>query len=272
MFVSIVVIILFIVFTASVFLGSFFGVVVDRVVRAEQFLKGKSYCETCKHRLGVKDLIPLLSFVFSQGKCRYCKSSIPFHLILIELTTGIIFTLIAYYYLLLHLNVVLLVFLYLVSILLILMFFTDLKYYVIPDVYLYGLLGVFIVYALLYRYTNITLGVYGSILFSNIPSHLISAGWLFLFFAFLHFAFKKRAMGEGDIYLATILGLFLEWQFSIVMWFISFLTGATVGVILVINGSKGLKREIPFGPFLILGFIVASLYGGDLITWYLSLL
>ena len=79
-------------------------------------------------------------------------------------------------------------------------------------------------------------------------------------------------MGEGDIYLSGILALFLGPTLSLVMLFISFLTGAIVGVILVIRGRKRITQAIPFGPFLIFGFTISYLVGFNLINLYLGLL
>ena len=79
-------------------------------------------------------------------------------------------------------------------------------------------------------------------------------------------------MGEGDIYLSAILALFLGSVLSIVMWFVSFFTGAVTGVALVLVHRKKLKSKIPFGPFLIIGFVVSFLFGSVLFDLYLRLI
>ena len=103
---------------------------------------------------------------------------------------------------------------------------------------------------------------------SNIRAALLTSA----FFGLLYLGTKGKAMGEGDIYLSGILALFLGPTLSLVMLFVSFLTGAIVGVILVITGKKGMKQVIPFGPFLIFATVLSYLVGFNLISLYLGLL
>ena len=82
----------FVIFLLALFIGSFLNVVVDRVYRGEQFLKGRSYCESCKHKLELLDLMPVLSFIYTHGKCRHCGVKIPIKHPLIEVTTALVIT------------------------------------------------------------------------------------------------------------------------------------------------------------------------------------
>jgi leader peptidase (prepilin peptidase)/N-methyltransferase len=262
------------VFVLSLFVGSFLGVVLERTYRGEQFVRGKSYCESCKHQLNTADLIPLFSFLFLKGKCRYCKKPIPYFLPLIEFITALSITTVIFfvnrelgavssipfenfvgYFAAITLTVVL-----------ILIFLTDAKYMVIPDIYLLLFLFVYPIY--FYAFKAV------SILTNNIPiikDDIFAAIVLALFFALLHYGSSKKAMGEGDIYLAAIIGLYLGTELSMVMWFIAFLTGAILGVILLLAHKKKMKSALPFGPFLIIGMIYALLFGVQTLNWYLSL-
>ena len=76
-------------FLVFLFIGSFLNVVIERVYRGEQFIKGRSYCVLCKHELSAFDLVPLLSFLFLKGRCRYCKKSIPKIHFVVEVFTAI---------------------------------------------------------------------------------------------------------------------------------------------------------------------------------------
>ena len=78
-------------------------------------------------------------------------------------------------------------------------------------------------------------------------------------------------MGVGDIKLAFLMGLILGWPNILVALFFAFLSGATIGVGLVLARRKSFKSEVPFGPFLVAGTIVAMFYGQALINWYLNL-
>ena len=78
-------------------------------------------------------------------------------------------------------------------------------------------------------------------------------------------------MGDGDIYLASLLGLLLGFSHIIVSLYAAFLTGAAVSVILILQRKKGLKSHIPFGPFLIIGLVIALLWGDAIISWWRTL-
>ena len=280
--------VLLLIFILGLFIGSFLNVVIDRVYRGEQFFRGRSYCELCKHTLEPKDLVPVFSYLRLKGKCRYCNGKIPLMLSVVELTTGLAFAGLVYYLANLpgmaSFSVQLIpagIFYFLFLITLLLIFFTDLKYYVIPNIYLYFLARIYLVGGLVYYVSISHGGVLGTIgiqflslvsFYVSIKGHLISALVMGLFFAILHFGSNKKAMGEGDIYLSAILALFLGSVLSIVMWFVSFFTGAVTGVALVLVHRKKLKSKIPFGPFLIIGFVVSFLFGSVLFDLYLRLI
>ena len=79
-------------------------------------------------------------------------------------------------------------------------------------------------------------------------------------------------MGFGDVKLAVLMGLLLGTEKVLAAIFSAFFFGAIIGIILMINKKKGLKSEIPFGPFLISGTFLAMLWGNQIIQWYLNLL
>lgn len=256
-------------FLIFAFYGSFLGVVIDRLFRGEQFLKGRSYCESCKHQLVVKDLIPLFSYIFLKGKCSYCKKVIPPSLFVFELGTGFTMACLSYYAFFNFYSWIPVIFWFVLLSVLLLVFFTDAKYSVILDAYLWMLLSIYIVFLILGQF--IVLGEISNI-FTFLSSHLVSALWLGVFFALLHFGSKKKAMGDGDIYLAFVLGLYLTFEQSLVMWFASFLTGALYGLFLIVLKKKKIKQSVPFGPFLIIGFLIALGFGDLIVNWYLNFL
>lgn len=143
---------------------------------------------------------------------------------------------------------------------------------VIADIFIYSLVGLYVVAFCLNYFDLINWGYFSLVLFGDPFHRLLAAAALFVFFAILHYAFKGKAMGEGDMYLAGIFGLYLGPNPSIVMWFIAFLTGAIAGVILIMSHRKKMKSMIPFGPFLVLGFAVSILFGNQIFNWYLNLL
>ena len=204
-------------FVLGLVVGSFLNVVIYRLNNGLSPLRGRSFCPRCKHQLAWGDNVPLLSFLLLRGKCRYCHSPISWQYPLVELATGILTVVV------LHTSFNLLLTYALIAI-----FVSDLLYYTIPDEIVWPMIGL-------------------SFLISpNLLPGLGAAG----FFLSLVLLTHSRGMGMGDVKLAGLMGLALGWPKISVAILLAFLTGATVGVILVLMGKKGLKSRIPFGPFL----------------------
>ena len=132
---------------------------------------------------------------------------------------------------------------------LLVIFMADLKFQIIPD----SMVAVGSIAAVV-RLTSIG----GSIPYAGWTQFIFSAIGASGFFYLLWLLTKGRGMGLGDSKLAFLLGFLLGFPSIIVALYVAFLTGAIVGVILIVKGKKSLKTKIPFGPFLILGFIAAA--------------
>jgi prepilin signal peptidase PulO-like enzyme (type II secretory pathway) len=258
-------------FILGLFIGSFLGVLVDRLPNNEGFIKGHSRCEFCKKELKVIDLIPVLSFISTGGKCRYCHVSLSYSYPIIELSTGILFALVyisqifnfqfSIFNEFLNINslilnpqsLITLIYNLLIVSGFIVIFFMDLKYGVILNKILLPLLIIIMTY-----------------LFIINPQSLIinlACGFsAFLFFLLIALGFKfirgKDGMGGGDIKLVFVLGLFLGFPNIILALYLAFLTAAVVGIILILWKKKNLKNtSLPFGPFLILGALICLFFG-----------
>jgi leader peptidase (prepilin peptidase) / N-methyltransferase len=252
--------ILVFIFILGLFIGSFLNVLADRLPRGETVIRGRSHCEVCKKELAWYDLIPLLSFVFLKGRCRYCHTRLSLFYSVVELTTGVLFVSIYIFltkdsimYQVLSIKYVLDLFYYLFIVSsLIVVFFADLKYGIIPDKIVFPAVFVSFLYIIL------------NTSYLILP-YLLSAIAACLFFLLLFFGTKGRGMGFGDVKFAFFMGLVLGYPNIIVGLYIAFLTGAIVGCILILWRKKKLKgASIPFGPFLVLGTILA-MFGGDFI-------
>ncbi|KKS91525.1 MAG: Type 4 prepilin-like protein leader peptide-processing enzyme [Parcubacteria group bacterium GW2011_GWF2_43_11] len=241
----------FIVLLFGLTAGSFLNCVVYRLENNQSFLTGRSFCPKCKHVLAWYDLMPVLSFLLLGGKCRHCQKKISFQYPLVEIAVALLFLAIFYYRLP--------VFSYFLSLFLIVIFIYDLKHYLILDKVIYPAIGLTLIYDLL-RFD----------LFTN-WNLLISAIGASGFFLLIVLASRGKWMGVGDIKLAFLMGLILGWPNILVALFFAFLSGATIGVGLVLARRKSFKSEVPFGPFLVAGTIVAMFYGQALINWYLNL-
>ena len=84
------------IFILGLIIGSFLNVVILRLKNGKSIVKSRSHCPNCNHVLEARDLWPLISFVLSHGKCRYCKDKISWQYPIIELSTGLLFVLATY--------------------------------------------------------------------------------------------------------------------------------------------------------------------------------
>jgi len=251
----------FLIFIFGLAIGSFLNVVICRLKTNESILIGRSYCPKCGTILEWHDLIPLLSFLIQKGRCRYCGKKISWQYPMVEIATGLLFLLIfnfqfsifnefsIFYFINLSYYLIIISFL-------IIIFVYDLKHYLILDKVIFTALIITLFYQIFI----------GNFLNPSL-SGLIAGG----FFWSLVLVSNGKWMGLGDVKLALLMGLILGFPDIISALFLSFFIGAIIGIILILFGKKGIKSEIPFGPFLAGSTILIMLYGQYLNTWYYSL-
>ncbi|WP_430886419.1 prepilin peptidase [Fusibacter sp. JL216-2] len=242
-------------YTAAVLgllIGSFLNVIIYRLPKNESIAFPGSHCYACGHDLKAIDNIPLLSYVFLKGKCRYCKAGISMQYPIIELITGVIFGLL---YLRTGLSWQFLFEAGLVSAL-ICVTVIDLKHEIIPDSLnlFIGLLGVG--YLISSHHIGNLDALYGFL-----------AGGLVLFLIAL-----VGPMGGGDIKYMAAMGLWLGLFPTIAALLIAFIMGGLIGVLLIALRIKNRKDHIPFGPFLVFGSIVGYFFFEEFVHLYFRLL
>lgn len=254
-------------------LGSFVNVLIWRLPQ-KMSLGGRSICPECKQKIAWYDNIPLISFFLLRGKCRKCMKKISWRYPAVEAAVALTFlALVAastkcFFSTFLDASPLcdwfgsLWVFAYpyylIIAVLFVTVFVIDLRDRIILDsLSFFGLLMV-IIFLLLFR---------GPDFFTNLLIGFISAAFLL----FIHLFTKGKGMGLGDVKFALFAGTLLGWPESWVWMFLSFLTGALVGLILVIRGKAGLKSQIAFGPFLVasafLAFIIGHFLAKILYKW-----
>lgn len=255
--------------------GSFLNVVILRTAKNKSFISGRSECPKCKRQLAWYDNIPLLSYFLLGKKCRYCKKPISFIYPVVEFLTGVFFVwwfLIGFGFFRLvgsPWNIFQPIFWLTIGLIFIVIFVGDMLYMIIPfgvNMFLFG-------FVLLYRVSLVATNNMRVIDFLlALVSGLVLAG----FFVLVNKVTQKirgvDGFGLGDVYLAPSLGVLLGWPKILVAVMMSFIVGSVVGIGLVLLRKKRKTDYIPFGPFLILGTVLALLYGSALWEWYLSFL
>lgn len=249
-------------------IGSFLSVVIPRLkYREKGIVTGRSKCQHCKNTLSAKELIPLVSYIFLQGKCRYCKAKIGLWYPMIELFTAASFLLVFSKWNPLESNpemsplilwLTFLLFLIYATIL-IGTFFYDLKYMEVPD----ALLVPGIILALTATILPTT-----PVLIDALIGSLIPLG----FFGLQIIISKGKWMGLGDLRIGVFMGLILGWESVIVALILSYLIGAIVSSYILLSQKGTLKTRIPFAPFLVIGTFISIFLGKNLIDWYLKII
>jgi leader peptidase (prepilin peptidase)/N-methyltransferase len=252
MLTAIYTIIYILIFAIGAVIGSFVNVLIYRLPLELDFVRGFSFCPACKHRLRPPDLVPILSWLFLRGRCRYCRAKISPRYLIIEAACGAA-GLLLYLFIPSPAQAVLFfaVFCVLLAIAVI-----DADTQTISD----GM--------------NIALGVLAVISIwagpeVDMPSRLIGLAVVSVPL-FVITLFIEGAFGLGDVFLMIAAGFLLGWQCALVALFIGLILGGVYGVVALARRKKGRKDHFAFGPCLAVGIFVSLLAGDRIIEWYLS--
>ena len=247
-----------IVFIMGIFIGSFLNVCIYRIPYNQSIVAPGSHCYNCSTPLKPFDLIPIISYVFLRGKCRYCGSHISIRYPMVELLTGIIFLLLFYKY---SFSIMYYFLIALVCILLCIAFI-DYDHLIIPDeLILFGfVLG--LMYKLVLYFFNLQ---YIKPIYSLLG--ILVGGGLFLLIAII----SKGGMGGGDIKLMGMLGFWFGWKDILLISLLSFIIGSLVSIFLLLMKFKNRKDAIPFGPFIIISTFIVLFFSEQIVYWYFNL-
>ena len=221
--------------------ASFANLVVLRTIRGESIVFPQSHCDSCGHRLRARDLVPILSYIFLRGRCRYCKSKIPLESFMVELILGLVFAIIFDYS-----NILGSILLFFGIMLALIIALIDLKTY---DIYMIQV-GILSLVGIIYRYLFIGF---------DIKFVYIVLGFALCYF--LIYFLSKAGIGDGDVYFYLALFLFIENKFIIWFVLVSIWIGAIYGISIFLK-YKSLKIEIPFCIFIFMAFLIIVLFRG----------
>jgi len=246
------------IFIIGLIFGSFAGLIIHRLHKKQKGIWfGRSKCPKCKHELGMIDLIPLVSYLISGFKCRYCKKRISAFYPLIELVMGGMFVLTAFLVGIYAIN--LLAFYLLVTFVFVALTIYDFLYKEIPDEIV---LPAFFV-------SFLFLGINGVHSFTSL---VVGVSLPVVFFSILFFGSKGKWLGGGDIRIGALMGVLLGWPNILIGLFLGYLLGAMFSLTGLMTKKLTRKSQIPFAPFLLIGTYIAMFWGKEIVSWYLNII
>jgi leader peptidase (prepilin peptidase)/N-methyltransferase len=242
-------------------IASFLNVCIDRLPAHQSLVFPPSHCAACNRRLAVKDLIPIFSYLWLRGRCRYCGAAIPRRIFWVELGTTALFGLACWWF---GLSVELAIALFYSCIFIVLMVIDWEKGLILNKIVLPAIVAALLISAIF------------SIFLPDIEivpfiGRAAIGGGIGLALFFLIVIISRGGMGWGDAKLAALIGLVFGFPLFFVALLIGVILGGVVAALLLLLKIKRRKEAIPFGPFLALGAIVTLLWGNGILDWYRGL-
>lgn len=226
----------------------------------------RSRCLHCNHELQWHDLIPLLSWLRTGGKCAYCKKRIGWFEPIIELATAVLFVSVFYFATSMAYPLLVTLLLLVISLGMVILFFYDQKWLLLPNSIMWTVIGLSALWW-------VWLAMNTNDLTALIISTSISIATLSGLYLLLWTISRGMWVGFGDVKLGLALGLLLaaDWRLALLTLFLANL----IGTLLVLPGllSKKISRrsQVPFGPLLIAGFYLSFFFGATVVEWYTQL-
>ena len=242
--------------------GSFLNVCIDRLPRDESVVSPPSHCEACQHRLGLKDLIPVFSYLRLRGRCRYCQAAVSGKLLWVEIAAGLIFALL-YWHFGLGPELGIMAF---YACLFIVVFVIDLERGLILNKVVYPAMIVALLLALvpqpwLTRW----------IVINGVANAALGGGVGFAIFLVIAIV-SRGGMGWGDVKLVALIGLAVGFPLVLFSIILGAILGSIVALALMIARKRRFRETLPFGPFLALAAMITLLWGSDVLSWYMGLM
>jgi leader peptidase (prepilin peptidase) / N-methyltransferase len=237
--------------------GSFLNVCIHRIPREQSLMFPPSRCPGCEHRLAWFENIPVLSYAVLGGRCRKCRTRISIGYPLVELATMALF--------IVHGEVfgwsALLVPRLLFACAMVVLFAIDLEHHLLPNVITLPGIGIGL----------ISSAVLPPGLVDALIGAAIGGGVLWLIGEAYYRYSGHEGMGGGDVKMLAMIGAFLGWKLVLVTLILSSFAGSLIGVAVIALKRGGMKYALPYGTFLALGALVASLAGDAIVNWYVGL-
>ena len=235
----------FVVFILGSLWGSFCNVCIYRLPVKGDVVSSRSRCRSCKKIIQWFDNIPLVSYIILLAKCRNCKTKINFRYFAVELSTALSFLAVFYLYGVTVSTLLLMV----LIIFFVIIFFIDLDHYIIPNELTFPLMLIGFIKSF---DPNLNLNLFPNYLDSLIGGalgYILIWGLITLYLKIRN----KEGMGLGDAKLLSAIGFWFGWYSIPYIIFLSSLSALVIALPGLINKSKTMSSQIPFGPYLIFG-------------------
>lgn len=268
------------VFTLGLLIGSFLNVVILRLPALLEFewrcqctellevesgseerppgiVNSRSKCQNCGHKIPFWENIPVLSYLLLRGKCSSCKDGISLRYPIVELVTALLFTFTIWHFgPSLQGGTALILTAFLIALAGI-----DIDHQLLPDNLTIPLMWMGILLAINSDHISLVSSVLGA-----------TAGYLILWTIYHSFRILtgKEGMGYGDFKLMAALGAWMGWEMLPVIILISSISGAIVGLLLIISGKLNRDKPMPFGPFIAASGWIAFIWGTQILDRYLG--
>ena len=249
-------------------MGSFIDAVTWRLHTKRNFVTGRSECEHCHHKLAAVDLIPIVSWLMLGGKCRYCRKPISALVPATEITMAALFVLSYIYWPLGYESwqgLALLGFWLTYLVMLGVLFVYDLRWLLLPDVIVLPLVVLGFIDA------GIRTSLVPGATVADYASHVVlGVAAMAGIYWVLYVVSKGKWVGFGDIKLAVFMGAVLGWQKTLMVLMLANVIGLLIVLPGLVTGKLNAKSRVPFGPFMIVAFVLVGLFGDALVEWYVQ--
>jgi leader peptidase (prepilin peptidase)/N-methyltransferase len=237
-------------------LGSFMNVCIYRLPRGLSPVRPRSGCPNCGHMLAWYENVPVVSYLVLRGRCRKCRVAISPMYPIIEAITGAVFLAGYLWYGPSALLIVRLAFAWAM----IALFVIDYQHQILPNVI---------------TIPGIVVGILANVLagpgwIASIIGAAVGAGSLYAIAEIYYRVRREEGLGMGDVKMLGMIGAFLGWKLVLLTLVLSSFLGSIVGVFVLVSRKESLKYAMPFGTFLAIGALVASVVGDAILNWYIG--
>ncbi|MCJ7425588.1 MAG: prepilin peptidase [Dehalococcoidales bacterium] len=248
-------------FLLGMSIASFLNVCIDRLPAHQSLVYPPSHCAACNRRLAAKDLIPVFSYLWLRGRCRYCGAAIPRRILWMELGTAVLFGLACWRF---EVSIELAVALFYICLFMVLMVIDWEKGLILNKIVFPAIVA------------SIVISAAFSLFLPDIEivpfiGRAAIGGGIGLVIFFLIVIVSRGGMGWGDVKLAALIGLVTGFPLVFIALLIGVVLGGVVAALLLVFKIKKRKEAIPFGPFLAIAAIATLLWGNSILSWYRGL-